>query len=197
MLDRDHPYFFLAGFAKQHSLLLNFSKYKYTPDTILDDRHSFQKLAADIDEESISNLIDNLSCDEELAIHSNYYIPRGKRSFRVEKLHIPMIDFCIPEWNLTIKNRLQHCLPDKIYKELLIFRSGRSFHGYSLCGINSGEWLDFMGRLLLVNPPGEAYIDNRWVGHRLMSGYAALRWSARTSNYLDAPRFFGHIQQLI
>jgi hypothetical protein len=37
-----------------------------------------------------------------------------------------------------------------------------------------------MGRLLLLNLPEKpCLVDTRWVGHRLIGGYAALRWSAK------------------
>ncbi|MHB1292207.1 MAG: primase 1D-like protein [Sulfuricella sp.] len=30
-------------------------------------------------------------------------------------------------------------------------------------------------------------VDPRWVGHRLISGYAALRWTKNTEQYLNTP----------
>ena len=62
--------------------------------------------------------------------------------------------------------------------------SGRSFHAYSLRLISPKEWREFMGRLLLLNLPGRSsFIDSRWVGHRLVAGYASLRWTANSEQY--------------
>ncbi|MGC1520222.1 MAG: hypothetical protein WA803_01670, partial [Steroidobacteraceae bacterium] len=71
----------------------------------------------------------------------------------------------------------------------LYFDSGRSFHAYGLQLISPGEWREFMAKLLLLNlPEGEHLIDARWVGHRLVAGYGALRWSANSDFYLQVPR---------
>lgn len=195
MLEKDHPFFYIQSLAKEQGFVFHFSRYKYTPDSILDERVMFELGTSFFNTSSINNLIEDLEKDEELALHSNFYIPR-KNSERIDKYHIPMIDFSTSEWSYDLTNRLKHCLPEDIFKELLIFKSGRSFHGYALTKKSHPEWLDLMGRLLLINPPGQIYVDTRWVGHRIMAGYASLRWSAKTEQYKDLPRFVGHVQQM-
>ena len=60
--------------------------------------------------------------------------------------------------------------------------------GLSFLGVELGEWIKFMGSLLLLNIPGKIKIvDSRWVGHRLLGGYASLRWSNNTRQYKRFP----------
>jgi hypothetical protein len=69
-------------------------------------------------------------------------------------------------------------------KRAALFASGRSYHLYLGALFLREEWVKFMGRLLLLNPRrGPLLTDPRWIGHRLMGGYGALRWSANTSPY--------------
>ena len=47
-----------------------------------------------------------------------------------------------------------------------------------------------MGSLLLVNPPHSSnnIIDTRWIGHRIRSGFSALRWSNNSGTYKAVPK---------
>ncbi|NEX60635.1 hypothetical protein G3574_06065 [Noviherbaspirillum sp. 17J57-3] len=73
--------------------------------------------------------------------------------------------------------------------EIKLFSSGRSLHGYGINPLTPEEWIRFMGLLLLANHPSKpTVVDTRWVGHRLLAGYAALRWSRNTSHYLQLPQ---------
>ncbi|WP_373975036.1 hypothetical protein NT239_15575 [Chitinibacter sp. SCUT-21] len=186
MLKKNHPFYLFEKFFSERRLELNFSRYLYQPDSILDERSCFMLDSNFLSAEKISEQIDVLDSNEELAFHSLFYDVKAKR-----KYHIPMIDFSISKWDSDLQFRLAHILPRSIFNELAIFESGRSFHGYSLNKITHDEWIDFMGRLLLINPPGVCYIDTRWIGHRLMAGYSALRWSCTTKQYLSEPRFLG------
>ncbi|WP_238965580.1 hypothetical protein, partial [Pseudomonas sp. AF32] len=127
--------------------------------------------------------ISELEPNKELAFHS---ILRHNK----KKYHIPMIDFKAPEDLIRNSiNSLQKVIPKKIFNELVFYNSGRSCHAYSLKIISNAEWIDFMGRLLLVSHPHEEQIiDTRWIGHRLMSGFSSLRWSANTDKYLALPQ---------
>ncbi|QKG69751.1 hypothetical protein HP062_12865 [Pseudomonas sp. B14-6] len=127
--------------------------------------------------------MDNLAPNKELAFHS---ILRHNK----KKYHIPMIDFQAPENKIRESiSSLEKVIPKSIFNELVFYNSGRSCHAYSLKIISNSEWIDFMGRLLLVSHPHEdQIIDTRWIGHRLMSGFSSLRWSANTDQYLALPR---------
>lgn len=46
-----------------------------------------------------------------------------------------------------------------------------------------------MGKLFLATQVGvPPTVDPRWVGHRLIAGYAALRWTKNTPHYVDTPK---------
>lgn len=184
-ISSDHPLVAikaLAEFQKQDTEF-EFSFYEYKPQSILDTRTTFTLQASDISNERIEKVIQKLSPNEELAIHSKVRI--NKKVF-----HIPMIDFkadisTIRKSLSSIKNTL----PQKIYNEILFYDSGRSCHAYSLKLVTQKEWYEYMGRLLLISQPSEEQIiDTRWVGHRLMAGYASLRWSNNTDNYIHPPK---------
>lgn len=162
---------------------LEFSLYEYQPQSILDARQTFTLKASELTNKKIDLIIENLSPVQELAIHSKVRI--GKKI-----LHIPMIDFRVSQVEISkYLSKIEHTVSQKIYKEMLFYNSGRSCHAYSLKLITSKEWIDYMGRLLLISlPTDEQIIDTRWVGHRLMAGYTSLRWSNNTSTYLGTPQ---------
>lgn len=163
-------------------ITLQFSRYVYRRQQVFDERTTFDLEAHDVTPERVIELINSLSPDEELALHSTVRV-RGRR------LHIPMIDFSVNTWGAHIVTHLRNYLPRPVFKELMLFDSGRSFHAYSLRLLKPSQWHDFLGRLLLLNLPGEtAIVDTRWIGHRLIGGYGALRWSCNTSHYRAYPK---------
>ncbi|WP_423814486.1 hypothetical protein [Pseudomonas indica] len=141
--------------------------------------------------EKIEEIINSLGEFEELALNSKV---RASRKVH----HIPMIDFFTDIETLNKnKQTLKNILPSKIYKNLEIYSSGNSLHGYSLTLISPKEWLDYMGRLLLTNLPNKPQlVDTRWIGHRLRAGYTSLRWSNNSKNYLASPTLIGHLDLL-
>jgi len=184
-LDSNHPSKIIKELAEwlADELLFELSEYEYEPQSILDTREIFRIKAADFTQELIEKKIDNLPQNKELAFHS---ILR----YNKKKYHIPMIDFQAPESTIRESIRsLERVIPKSIFNELVFYNSGRSCHAYSLRIISNSEWIDFMGRLLLVSHPNEKQIiDTRWIGHRLMSGFSSLRWSANTGQYLAVPK---------
>jgi branched-subunit amino acid transport protein AzlD len=184
-LDSNHPSQIIKELANwlADELLFELSIYEYEPQSILDTREIIKVRAADFTQELIENKIDHLAPNKELAFHS---ILRHNK----KKYHIPMIDFQAPENEIRQSiNSLEKVIPKNIFNELVFYNSGRSCHAYSLKIISNSEWIDFMGRLLLVSHPHEdQIIDTRWIGHRLMSGFSSLRWSANTDQYLALPK---------
>lgn len=183
-LDTSHPIEIIKGLSDRlpEESLLEFSIYEYEPQSILDTRQTFQIEAASFTKDLIERKIEELEPNKELAFHS---ILR----YNKKKYHIPMIDFRVKESLVgqSIKS-LEQVIPRSIFNELVFYNSGRSCHAYSLKLISNSEWINFMGRLLLVSYPNEEQIiDTRWIGHRLMSGFSSLRWSANTDNYLALP----------
>ena len=150
---------------------------------LFDLREIFTVSSLDLSVKWLDSQMGLLHEGQELALHSNVIVS-GK------KLHIPMIDFSIdPSRKNQVYDRLNQFLPKDILRSMAIYSSGRSLHGYSSKLISNKKWIEFMGRLLLVNPRDnqENIIDGRWVGHRLIAGYSSLRWSNKSSNYLAMP----------
>lgn len=180
-----HPYKFLKKFAlqgKSEVSAFNFSYYRYIPQTLADDRIYFSVKSDDLLEEaSIVDLLNSCPAGMELAFHSVVQMNSG------QFMHIPMIDMYTN--SPAMLGKLKPFWGDELYSHVKWYRSGRSFHGYAGKLIEHADWVSLMGRLLLVNQPNmPPTVDPRWVGHRLVAGYAALRWSCNTPHYLELPK---------
>lgn len=181
-MKNDHPFHFLSQLFEMEDSAFYFSRYVYLPDSLLDERELFSLRGEDIFEETINKNIELLRKDQELAFHSNVRI-KGRN------FHIPMIDFSIEDdMDDEIFDRMSRYLKKSLMLNMAFYRSGRSFHAYSTTLLSPKEWLDFMGRLLLINPRNQPdVVDSRWVGHRLIGGFGALRWSNNSGLYLGIP----------
>lgn len=186
MISRDHPYFFLARVFATENAEFHLSKYVYDEDSLFDRRKSISVRGHQLTPEWVTWVISSLEPEEELALHSRITI-------KGHTFHIPMIDFATSEpLAANIADRIRFFLPRKVFLSLAFFDSGRSYHAYSTALLKPKEWLDFMGRLLLINPRGsQEIIDSRWVGHRLIGGYCSLRWSNNTGKYVRSPTSIG------
>lgn len=182
MIRDDHPFHFLSPLFEAEDSVFWFSKYVYLPDSPLDEREAFSVQGEDISELVVGQMMSSLRSDQELAIHSSVRI-------KDRNYHIPMIDFSMEEdMGYEVFDRMSRYLKKSLVLNMAFFRSGRSFHAYSTTLLTPKEWLDFMGRLLLVNPAGsQSIVDSRWVGHRLIGGFGSLRWSNNSGLYLGAP----------
>jgi len=182
MINNSHPFYFLLPLFDKHDAVFSLSRYVYAPDSLFDDREFMAVHGEDLTEERINQEIEFLRPDQELAFNSNVRI--GGKNF-----HIPMIDFSAEEKiSGEIFDRMSRYLPKALMLNMAIYKSGRSFHAYSMKLLTPKEWIDFMGRLLLINPRGHAdIVDSRWVGHRLIGGFGALRWSNNSGQYLGSP----------
>jgi len=183
VIEKNHPYFGLLELFKSDDALFTFSKYKYIADSLFDERKLIKVKSQQISEKWVCDQLGTLIENEELALHSSVFI-KGRN------YHIPMIDFSLDEeFSIDIYHRMRLFLPKKTLSEILFYSSGRSYHAYSLNLLSPKEWLEFMGRLLLINPPrNSSIIDTRWIGHRLIGGYSSLRWSNNTNQYLAMPK---------
>lgn len=163
---------------------LQFSKYKYTPQSFSDERSNLILPFNQFNEKRLYDIIEDMDENEELAFHS--LIQEFGGSY-----HFPLIDFGKVDRGIIDANPLRE-LSDHWGMSFYVYSSGRSFHAYGNRLIKSSEWVAFMGSLLLLNKPsGFKLIDERWIGHRLMAGYGALRWSNNTSHYKKNPTFVG------
>jgi hypothetical protein len=176
-----HPLAVVRWLRDQHSqpMLLEFSYYKYVPRIVADERHIFSMPANDLDEVTLSQLLISGPAGYELALHSRVRVANAE-------WHIPMVDLSTAAGALL--GRLRSVLPSDVFGEMVWFESGRSFHGYGLGLVSAENWRQLLGRLLLANVPSQSpIVDPRWIGHRLIAGYSALRWSRNTSHYIRYP----------
>lgn len=158
--------------------LVKFSRYQYIPQDVVDRRKVISVKLSELTASWLSEQLDNLAEGHDLALHS--LVKSGSR-----KAHIPMVDFAAV--NLSV-DEVVSWASNYLGITLRLFDSGRSLHGYGLEPISTEKWYRFMGLLLLANKPGQPQlVDSRWIGHRLLAGYSALRWSANSKHYLKMP----------
>ena len=163
--------------------VLTFSQYKYEPQSPFDERYPFSISARSVNRCWLNRELAGLRSGWDLAWHSTIRTSKGRT------LHVPMIDFTAPCLMGDEMGLIRRMLDRRVTSGLLLFSSGRSFHGYSTKLLRPKEWREFMGRLLLLNVPNRPpLIDARWVGHRIMAEYGSLRWSANSPHYLQIPR---------
>jgi len=166
-------------------ITFSFSRYFYRPRSPIDEREIFLVPGKELSDDWLRVQMLGLAPGWDLALNSSVIDARGRTR------HIPMIDFIGDAARFFVDGRSRDIIGHRIYDEMIAYSSGRSLHGYSLALLSPREWVAYMARLLLVDFPGEAgLIDHRWIGHRLGSGYAALRWSANSSEYLAYPHRF-------
>lgn len=183
MLDRLHPYWYVRDMIAGNPEIetLSFSYYAYTPQTVADSRTAWQVSALQfLDCDFVENMLVSTPQGHELAIHSDVRLHNGDRQ------HLVMVDMATS--SKAHLEKLRSFLGDYFFQRMAWFDSGRSFHGYGADLLAEQRWTQFMGLLLLANKPRmESTVDPRWIGHRLMAGYAALRWTKNTSHYLGYP----------
>ena len=183
MIASDHPYYCLSRLYQKDDAVFHFSKYKYVADTLFDEREAIMVSGAELTAEWVESTIQSLKPGFELALHSNVLIKNRTH-------HIPMIDFTLSgSITFDVIDRMRCFLPRSVMLNLAIYESGRSFHAYSTALIRPKDWIEFMGRLLLINSNiSPDIIDTRWIGHRLIGGFSSLRWSNNTKQYLGMPK---------
>ena len=163
-----------------------FSHYTYKRNTIEDNRTTFKISAKSITEDFLIDLCDKTPSGNNLAFHSTVYFNNG-----ITK-HIPMIDLATRA--VGVISKILNVLPNELANKMIWFESGRSLHGYGTYLITPQSWMHFMGRLLLANQPQQhPVVDPRWIGHRLIAGYSALRWTKNTDDYIQIPQLVKNI----
>ena len=169
-----------------NSISLTFSKYRYHPQSFKDDRTTFTLPCWQLTDATLLDMLSSLTYGEELAFHSQFF-DFGKT------YHLPLIDFGNVDRGIIDSSVLKE-LAAHWNMSFSIYNSGRSYHAYGNKLISHEEWLHFMGSILLLNKPsGFKLVDERWVGHRIMAGYSALRWSCNTTQYKRMPTYVGFL----
>jgi hypothetical protein len=181
--DTSHPYWHVASIVKEepHISDLHLSYYLYRPQSLTDQRKSLAVRRADfLNASFIDRLLATCPKGYEVAFHSQVSCHDGVAR------HLPMADMATEQLgNLSEVNAF---VQDSTFHGFVWFESGRSFHGYGSRFITYQQWIELMGKLLLCNSKeGPPIVDPRWIGHRLLGGYAALRWTRNTAQYLDIP----------
>ena len=181
-----HPIEFvekLIAANRTQDLVFTYSRYQVAPpgEQAAAPRSPIFRVPAErVTHDWLEQQLSELSPKEELAWHSFV-------EFSGKPFHIPMIDFQGALQDDVIGG-FETWLTNEIDQQFVLFRTGRSLHGYSLNLIPEYTWPTYLGRLLLLNghdlPP---IIDTRWVGHSLVRGFSALRWSHNTARYLAIP----------
>ncbi len=88
------------------------------------------------------------------------------------KRHIPMVDFrCDPE--ITCPQKISEWMREIDPCGGVILRTTNSFHYYGKSLLTDRQWVNFIGHCLLLVPD----VDVRYLGHRLIEGWSALRIS--------------------
>lgn len=182
----------LVSFLAQNfgsETLVDVSEYCYTPNTIEDNRSIFQIRLYELCD-TIESF--NSKNGSELSLLSR--IRHNNNNF-----HIPMIDFktCnrnelyrfIGDLSLTLE---QHMSLDR-KPEFLLFDSGRSFHAYGNFKLPN---LEKFFAYAMLTMQGSDLLDNRWIAHRILSGYASLRLTKSSDYYLSIPRHIGPADSL-
>lgn len=137
--------------------------------------------------------INNLRQNWNLAFHT-------KLIHQDRILHIPFIDFNVPEFNGKVQDIIRYRISrqDSLLKyihviaQTKIYSSGRSFHGYSNVLLDEQSWKEFTISMILLNyikdiDTYSLIVDERWIAHRLLEGFGSLRWSCNSDNYLQYP----------
>jgi hypothetical protein len=182
-IPQGHPYWHVRQIVESDPQIreLFFSSYVYRPQSLIDERNAFS-LHRDqfLDEEKVCAMLQNQAPQWEVAFHSTVKTGSG------EFAHLPLIDMSVSAKAHLAK--LSEFIGADLFAKFCWFDSGRSFHGYGGSLISPIEWRQFMGRLLIANQKDmKPTVDPRWVGHRLIAGYSALRWTKATEYYLVLP----------
>lgn len=176
-----HPLAVLRALQRRYGdrLVVGFSRYRYRRRVREDVRESFRVPIHSVDRRWLAVELGQLAEDQELALESRVWQGKTLR-------HIPMLDFVgLGRGQL---HALTQVLPRNSLRSVQIYASGRSFHAYYPVLVTPQEWIQFMGSALLCNTPSRRIVDDRWIGHRLLGGYGALRWSWNTGIYRAMPR---------
>jgi hypothetical protein len=175
-----HPLRFLSELRARfgEDIVLSFSKYTYRRRERRDERETFAVQIRDVTTHWLRHQLKLLQPYQELALESRTKVNGLSK-------HIPMLDFSGMRKGQLIA--IMEVLPANYGDGMQVYFSGRSFHAYFPRLLTPRQWVKFMGSALLCNTSSFDVIDQRWIGHRLIGGYAALRWSKNTSQHARYP----------
>ena len=191
-----HPIKQIQTFIDNNSILENshfhYSMVEYDYKTKTYNRKNFAITGKTLSIEWLTRIINELPSNWELSFHSVIQLPDES------VMHIPMIDFNIENLSAMsleiIRERFYHQKElikfESVVEQMIIYESGRSYHGYSSILLEPAEWVRFMTSMILLNfikelNANSLIVDERWIAHRLLEGYGSLRWSANSKKSLQ------------
>jgi hypothetical protein len=176
-----HPINFVESLLAQNELIceVQLSRYHYHPQSLVEESAPLAVPAARL-RDVFEDLERKLEADEDIAFDSVVRV----RDERIRKCHFALLDFQASDL-LRIKHTSKLLVNEYHAKQAVLVNSGRSYHLYMSALLTHEAWVRFMGRALLLNSRDEApTVDARWIGHRLIGGHAALRWSANAKPFV-------------
>ena len=183
-----HPRFIVDEIIARHGTELTFTYSRYevaSPGQQAAARRSavLRVCACEVTDQWLIDRLAELGPTEELAWHSWVNYKGGG-------FHIPMIDLMgLPPCSLLRDLDIRLAAEMGFNSHFVFWKTGRSFHGYLPELIPENAWQRYLGQLLLLNEDDRTpLVDARWVGHALVRGFAALRWSHNTSRYVAMPQ---------
>jgi len=180
-MNRVHPIDFMESVLAEETRIgeVQLSVYRYHAQSLLDDCITYKVAVAQL-RATYDRLADKLDEQEDIAFDSLVKL-RGKAG--IER-HFALLDFQTTDAE-RVEQACKLLVAERRRPRAALVHSGRSYHLYMGELLSYAEWVTFMGRILLLNGRDEPpTVDARWVGHRLMAGYSALRWSAKGRPYL-------------
>jgi hypothetical protein len=180
-MNTTHPIIFLESLLAQNQLIyqVQLSRYQYHPHSLAEESAPVAVPAARL-RESFDDLERRLGAGEDIAFDSVVRM-RGDES---TKCHFALLDFEASDLQ-RIERASKVLISEYDAKQAVLVNSGRSYHLYMDVLLTHEAWVRFMGRALLLNGRDESpTVDARWIGHRLIGGHAALRWSAKTKPFV-------------
>jgi len=131
-------------------------------------------------ETSFEELERGLRSGEEVALDSRCRMAQNEQVW-----HLAMLD-----WRPQSEFPMRHArrLAALIHApEFLIVASGRSYHVYFKKLLSTEEFREFLTRSILAEDSASG-VDYRWVAHRLLDGFATLRWSGQSWRHAHEPQ---------
>lgn len=181
--ETSHPYWLMHSVVSSEPAVktLYLSYYLHRPQSLVDERTLLAVSRANfLDPQHIAQLIDRCPPDQELAIQSAMDCTDGVVR------HIHMVDMSTS--SRAHLGKLKAFVGAETFHGYAWFETGRSYHGYGNQLVTQEQWVAYMGLLLLSNQKDlKATVDPRWIAHRLIAGFATLRWSRNTKHYLRLP----------
>lgn len=180
-MNNTHPIYFVESLLAQNELIyqVQLSRYHYHPQSLAEESNPVAVPAARL-RDAFVDLEKKLSANEDIAFDSIVRM-RGKKS---KKCHFALLDFQTSDLQ-RIEQASRLLIGEYDAKQAVLVNSGRSYHLYMGVLLTHDAWVRFMGRALLLNSRDEApTVDTRWIGHRLIGGHAALRWSAKAKPFM-------------